>query len=432
LGKTFLSDTIKTEPFITAKWTKTQIMERNERIAVLDGLRAWAIILVVLHHWLETIIPYKDVFKFFSESPLRLGTIPANGWMGVDLFFVLSGYLISTQLLGRYYDDQNHRVLVFPFLKRRLWRIVPAYYAILTLLATGYVDGFPFPAGMEHIGFRYFYHLIFMQDYFPSDILPIFWSLAVELKFYIFAPFLVALLLKMKNEKVQIFFMVLLLCALPVTRFFFSVEHPEIKDFGAYDEHIRTVFHFQLDGLLAGMLCAILLKSDAVRQVIANPFAATILFFFGFSIILLFNFSGYHFYDEVSLFEKTFIPTILAVGFSFMLISLISGCIATSFFAWKGLAPIALVSYSAYLIHYVLLSYIKAILYVAIPNFGEFSLPMQYVASIPLAAVPIAILSWASWKFIERPFMEMGNRSHQKDCRESKERQEPDNVGDGR
>lgn len=406
-------------------------MERNERIAVLDGLRAWAIILVVSYHLLDSIIPRENALTFFEVVPFRFATIPINGWMGVDLFFVLSGYLISTQLLGRYYDISSRRVLIAPFLKKRLLRIVPAYYFILTLFVSGNIQGYPFPGGMDHIYFRYFYHLIFMQDYLPSDISPVFWSLAVEVQFYLLAPFFVAALLALKTTKARVFVIGFLLMVLPAARFLFSINHPEINDLDSYFEQIRKPFHFQIDGLLSGMLCAILLRDDTIRRFIDTRLCASTLFSGGIAVILLFLFiDSCHYYDGVSIFEKTFISTILAIGFSLMLLGLIGGCFATSFFAWRGFFPIALVSYSAYLIHPIVLPHIANAMYKLIPVSG--SLPLQYLISIPLAAFPIGILSYLCWKFIERPFIGIGNAHHQKDRRQTEEQHESDHVGDGR
>ena len=66
---------------------------------------------------------------------------------------------------------------------------MPAYYAVLLIVAFGLVSFYPVPA--ENWGFRLAYHLLFLQDYLPADFNVVFWSLGVEEKFYLLAPFLV-------------------------------------------------------------------------------------------------------------------------------------------------------------------------------------------------------------------------------------------------
>ncbi len=92
-------------------------------------------------------------------------TFMANGWVGVDLFFVLSGFLISFHImkLGKRISGP------WPwrsYLAKRVLRIVPAYYATLFLVVLGAFPLYQF--SQEFIGFRVGYHLLFLQDYLPA------------------------------------------------------------------------------------------------------------------------------------------------------------------------------------------------------------------------------------------------------------------------
>lgn len=84
-------------------------MESPKRryIKGFDGLRALAVIGVILFHLMPT--------KF------------VGGWFGVPLFFVISGYLITDQLIQEF--DRNHKIAIFKFYKRRLKRLYPALVA---------------------------------------------------------------------------------------------------------------------------------------------------------------------------------------------------------------------------------------------------------------------------------------------------------------
>jgi len=95
----------------------------NKHLAGLDHLRALAVILVVLYH-----------YSLFGHPAYLHETIGNFGWTGVDLFFVLSGYLIGGQLLSRV--ARNQPVDYGTFYLKRFLRIIPAYLAVLILYFT--------------------------------------------------------------------------------------------------------------------------------------------------------------------------------------------------------------------------------------------------------------------------------------------------------
>ncbi len=90
------------------------------RLFGLDTLRALAILVVMLYH-----------LTIFGELPARILPVTDFGWMGVDLFFVLSGFLIGQQALKPYRIGQ--RLSLAAFYRRRAYRILPAYLAVLAL-----------------------------------------------------------------------------------------------------------------------------------------------------------------------------------------------------------------------------------------------------------------------------------------------------------
>src|SRR5689334_22886162 len=126
------------------------------RLVVLDGLRGIAILLVLGRHAGPGLRP---LWEF--------------GWMGVDLFFVLSGFLVSGLLFHEY--RRHGRIRPFWFLGRRGFKIYPAFYFLLLvtwLLGRRFIPG------------RYFvYEALFVQNYF-GFIWNQTWSLAVEEHFY--------------------------------------------------------------------------------------------------------------------------------------------------------------------------------------------------------------------------------------------------------
>jgi peptidoglycan/LPS O-acetylase OafA/YrhL len=90
----------------------------NDRLHGLDHLRAIAIVLVVLFH-----------YEFYYGVPEWLATFSSFGWSGVDLFFVLSGYLITDKLFREL--DARGRIDFKGFYLNRFLRIIPAYLAVV-------------------------------------------------------------------------------------------------------------------------------------------------------------------------------------------------------------------------------------------------------------------------------------------------------------
>ncbi len=146
----------------------------DAHIGALDGLRAAAIGLVLLFH----LTPGRDSNQGLRALPYKLADI---GWTGVDLFFVLSGFLITMKLLGAREDEHRFR----DFYVRRALRIFPLYYGVLLVLML--VGRPPLRAQLPY----WLYYSNFVHYPLPTDAFaPIghFWSLAIEEQFYLVWP----------------------------------------------------------------------------------------------------------------------------------------------------------------------------------------------------------------------------------------------------
>ena len=150
--------------------------ENRERQAGLDLLRAIAIIIVVVYH--------AGIMGF----PLP-GRIHRWGWIGVDLFFVLSGYLIGGQLLAPL--ARRQRIDVKRFFIRRLFRIVPAYFVVLAIYFL-WLSGREYPAMAQPL----WKFLLSLQNIglVGGTAFSHAWSLAIEDQFYLALPFLLLFL----------------------------------------------------------------------------------------------------------------------------------------------------------------------------------------------------------------------------------------------
>jgi peptidoglycan/LPS O-acetylase OafA/YrhL len=159
----------------------------GKHLPALDGLRGIAILLVLFFH-----LEIRDVgsVRLFSQ-------IVRMGWLGVDLFFVLSGFLITGILL----DSNKHKRYFANFYARRVLRILPLYYGFL-LLAFYVLPHFPAlssgPTPRPLVQLAFWLHfsnvLVTLQGWQASPALvPHFWSLAVEEQFYLVWPLVVYL-----------------------------------------------------------------------------------------------------------------------------------------------------------------------------------------------------------------------------------------------
>ena len=145
----------------------------------LDGLRCICISLVLWHH-------APNIFSQNVEVPMVL----TRGFTGVDFFFVLSGYLITTLLLRE--EDRYGRFSIVEFYRRRLLRIVPIYFLVVTLTAIWWIG---VRGQTEWLAYLPYYYL-FLANFLVGDIplLAPMWSLSVEEQYYVLWPALLLLL----------------------------------------------------------------------------------------------------------------------------------------------------------------------------------------------------------------------------------------------
>jgi peptidoglycan/LPS O-acetylase OafA/YrhL len=212
------------------------------RVAGLDTLRAVAIVAVMAFH-------------LSGRLPVAFDVAGRFGWMGVDLFFVLSGYLIGLQLLREARDGRG--VGLGDFYRRRAYRILPAYLVVLGMYAVwpGWHEG----RGMSPLWeFLTLTENLFV-DYGKNHAFSHVWSLCVEEHFYLLLPLVVMAMMRRARVWVVVSVLVgLVACGMAVR--WYELEHvlrplAVTEDgFGVkYIERIYYPTYSRLDGLLAGV-----------------------------------------------------------------------------------------------------------------------------------------------------------------------------------
>lgn len=220
----------------------TDSLQRPRHIPSLDGLRALSVLLVMVLHTLLRNTLYK-----FIAFPLRL---LGNGALGVFIFFVISGYLITTLLLRE--REKTATISLRSFYVRRAFRILPPLYAYVLFLAvlgtTGHLPGMN-----RHELFcaltltrNYAHHV----DLWAMEHL---WSLCIEEQFYILWPTTLVLCLLHRSDATgrrrATIFALALLIAEPIVRVLCFRYVPAYRNMG--------MFHMQADGLMFGAVGAL-------------------------------------------------------------------------------------------------------------------------------------------------------------------------------
>lgn len=279
-------------------------------------------------------------------------TIFMNGWVGVDLFFVLSGYLIARHLLRAGIDSGDFRI--GRYLTMRALRIIPAYYAALALAVAGL---FPlFKVNPEMLPLRIGYHIFFLQDYLPSDINVVFWSLGVEEKFYLLAPLLIVGLLRCKSGWIRAG--LLFFCfALPIA--FRTVTFLQISqeiDYTQFWRTFRSPFHVSLEGFIIGVTIVIAQHGGLLRQ---SPRMGLSLFLFGTTTLVVWLASE-DFMSVISFWDAVPQPALIAILAGAITVGAVqlAGTAMPLTRPFRGLSKL---SYCLYLVHYPLIPLVLAI-----------------------------------------------------------------------
>ncbi len=338
----------------------------------IDGLRGVSIVLVLLFH------AFPGVFK--------------SGFIGVDIFFIISGFLISKIIFEEL--DQK-RFSIIKFYIRRIKRIFPALCIVLIfVLFLGWLILFPeeYKRLNKHIfaASGFFYNFILINEnsgYFDNPyIKPVLhlWSLSIEEQFYIFYPILILILFKLKRN--LCFFFILFLIVLSFCANIYGLKNEKINIF--YLPYTRF-WELLIGSLLAYIY---LYKKLLPTYVKKNLFFIIGIFFLIISVSIIDsedNFPGW-----ISLLPVISAVFLIASGFEqkdeikFNLNKII---LQNKILIWFGL-----ISYPLYLFHWPLLSY-----YNILQIDWEIGINGHRISKIALIILSI-FFSWLTYKFIEK------------------------------
>jgi peptidoglycan/LPS O-acetylase OafA/YrhL len=343
---------------------------QNKYIPGLNGLRAIAIIAVIGYH---------SKIQYFGSY------IFEGGFFGVDIFFIISGYLMTFLIINEY---KINKIFSFKkFIIKRIKRIVPAlFFWIIIALIFGYY--FFLPSYNIDLGKSALSSIIFLSniyyylnDTIYSDIVNLHksllhtWSLSLEMQFYLTFPFIILFFYKnfKKNILVTNFIIILLLFLLSTILFYFD------RSFAFYNLPAR-LWQFFLGSTIY------FLKKE-------NLLSNNIFSYIGFFLVLL----------SILLFENNdpnlVLVSILPSFGSFLLINnLKKENYINKFLSFKIIIFIGTISYSLYLVHYIVMSFFRVSL-----------ITDNNITNKLIILTIIIVLSTASYYLIEKPFKKKGN-----------------------
>jgi peptidoglycan/LPS O-acetylase OafA/YrhL len=366
------------------------------RIPELDGLRGVAILLVVLYHYVALsggAAPGTALYAFQQHF--------AIGWAGVDLFFVLSGFLIGGILL----DARSSGTYFSTFYARRVFRIMPLYYFWIALYFMFVLGPFRSLSALlahnsEHWSDVPLYVLfaqnsvkIIHGDFGTAWLGPL-WSLAVEEQFYLVMPLLVRFV--PIRRLVPLLFA--LLIAAPITRM--------LAILGGHHAAQYLLTPCRADALSLGVLVAIAWRNERWKCLFARH---RTVFYFAFAVL---SFAVLY----LAIWKPSQYSWTMAVwGFSavdefmagLLIIALIAprGLLGT-ICRWGFLVEIGRISYCLYIVHEAVNLLLHVALLHKIPDFGNWrSIVLTLLAA--LTSIGIARMSWV---FLEQPILRHARR----------------------
>lgn len=210
----------------------------------LHGLRAIAIVSVLQFHLTRAFV---HGGLLAEEHVLTVAS--RRVWFGMDLFFVLSGFLIGTLLVPT--SDGSQRGGLLRFYARRTFRIVPLYWVVLTYIVLTH----PLTrAQLDNLFFQYTYLANYIRPVHGRSVMPVAWSLCVEEHFYLLAPLLALVLARLRRAEWRIAALFVLWLSGFAIRYATIASRPV----WAHDQmmFVYTWTHTRFDTLVAGVLLA--------------------------------------------------------------------------------------------------------------------------------------------------------------------------------
>lgn len=396
---------------ITQKVRREIFQQEESNVLGLDGLRGFASCIVVFYHCALFMGFYNRTGT--DDNPDAWVISFSNGfWTGIDIFFVLSGFLIGRILLQSLHA--SNKLYYAAFIVRRSFRIFPAYYLVITvslfIIAPLNVPAFNFlymttdwQELLNSSWASYLYLINYVRPGNEPSILSWGWSLSVEEHFYLILPPILWLLFKSKSEKIKILIIVSLVAIPFFGRAVQYILDPDIilLDGFYYYSHNR------FDEIFVGVAIAYfyVIYKDELQRLCekAGNWLGTVGILGGASVWIF----GGLLVDNAFTIVFQFLVMALSTGLILLNVLFIDNTL-TRFFSHAFWYPLARISYGTYLLHlFVLFFLIQMYLdYYGDMQFNAVTLFAFYFAVMILTSILAGIM----FMVLENPMLSIGSK----------------------
>jgi len=341
-------------------------MNRLDYRKDINGLRAIAVLSVIFFH-------------------LKLDWF-SGGFLGVDIFFVISGYLITSIITNQI---ENGQFSLLTFFKKRILRIFPALFFMIVFICLPLAWLTLTPNVLLDFSKSIIYLIFFISNFYfwkninyfnPENYNPILhtWSLSVEFQFYILIPLIIIFIINF-NKKSLIYILLIIFITSLLMSHWAAYRHPSANFYFIF----TRMWEF-----IAGYLVFYFCKDKLIRKLQNSFIISQIFSSLGF-FILLFSFFYFN--------QSSPLPSLLALlpilGVFLIILFSKQNTSVYQILSSKFFTIVGYISYSLYLIHYPVIFFSEEI----------FEQNESYLFKFIMLIV-IFLLSYLSWKFIELPF----------------------------
>jgi len=383
----------------------------------LDGLRSLAFILVYYHHTVGLF--WRDnpgnspLYRFLFYADQRIHNW---GWVGVDLFFVLSAFLITSLLLRERDTSTQATISLKKFFARRILRIWPLYFCYLALVAglslmlppayTGAAliasPGGPIsgPGSSPAAWTQLVCFALFVGNFAVIGqgvilhLLNPMWSLCIEEQFYIVWG------LSMKMFKRNIYLIAALVaCGLAAPALRYYLWSHDAKNYLAY--YLNSLSH--CDAIVCGGMAAFLWRRLGERLKASAALQGALIV----AMLALLAPLTWVPYIEASDSSIIWVMSSIALGFTALVLLTMSNKIVKGFFSLPFLMHVGRLTYGLYMFHFMV---VYTLVYVSRTELHIASRLTYMLISWPLGLTITYILARLSWRFIESPCLSLKER----------------------
>jgi peptidoglycan/LPS O-acetylase OafA/YrhL len=368
-----------------------------KNIPELDGFRCLAITMVILFHYGVYIgNNYIDAFA-------------GTGWIGVPLFFIMSGFLISLPFIKKGYDKAPPPILT-DFYKKRILRIFPLYFFSLTVFivihfAVNYIDNFS--------TFKVIYHLFFLHNFYPGEMInSVYWSLAVEIHFYILFP-LIGYFIHKKIIAGQIAQAIVGVLAVIIISFGYRMYICYYVSLVDYFVYLRYIYYNTLAnlesfgyGIIAAIVFVFFLRKEKNILHPVLQLTSIVALLLPLYLLMLYAFNN----GVVHFVNIRFMPVFFYSGINILLTLLIILSLSTTntlinkVLSLKPFVFISTLSYSIYIWHLPIYFSVEYLIKAYLPNSTGTLMHILGVAASLLFTFTLSVLTY---HYIEKPFLKL-------------------------